>query len=409
MQNKKIEKIKLGFIGLGQRGPGLASNVLNNFKDVDIVAVCDVYADRVDAEAEKVKNSRGYEPKKYTDYNDLLNDENVNVVIISASWEAHIPLAIASMKAKKITALEVGGAYALDDCYKLVKAYEETKTPFMFLENCCYGKKELLVTSLVRKNKMGEVTYCSGAYGHDLRGEICGGLKNRHYRLRNYLIRNCDNYPTHELGPIAKLLNINRGNRMLSLVSMSSKARGLHEYVQDKPEYEFLKDKHFMQGDVVQTLITCADGTLISLKLDTTQPRAYSREFAVRGTKGYYSELGNTLLIEGDDYNHEHDVEEYINNVNKYDEYLPQIWKDITPEKIEAGHGGMDTLMFESFFEAVKNGDEMPIDVYDAAAWMAITCLSESSISRGGVPVEIPDFTDGEWIMREPKDVCDLK
>ena len=404
----QMSKVKLGFIGLGQRGNGLLSNVLHNFKDVEITAVCDNYADRVEQAAKRISDERKTTAAKYVSFEDLLKDENVNTVIISAAWEAHVPVAVAAMRAGKIVGLEVGGAYSVDDCWELVKAYEQTKTPFMFLENCCYGETELLITNMVRKGVFGEVVYCHGSYCHDLRYEICGGIKNRHYRLRNYLTRNCDNYPTHQLGPIAKLLNINRGNRMLSLVSLSSKSRGLEEYVKGKEEYAFLHDKHFAQGDVVQTLIRCADGALISLKLDTTLPRAYSREFSVSGTRAVFNEQGNVLLVDGE-FNHEKGMNEFLNTADKFkDKYLPRIWKDITQEQRDAGHGGMDTFLLQAFFEAILNETEMPIDVYDAAAWMSITCLSEASIAAGGRQMEIPDFTRGKWVLQQPKDVIEF-
>ena len=403
-----MENLKLGFIGLGQRGSGLLYNILRNFTDVDVVAVCDSYEDRTEKAAQNVEKRRGNKPAMYSDYRQLLADENVPIVIISASWEAHVPLAVEAMRAGKITALEVGGAYSVEDCWLLVRTWEETKTPFMFLENCCYGERELLATKLTRTGKLGEVVYCHGSYCHDLRGEICGGVKNRHYRLRNYLIRNCDNYPTHNLGPIAKLLNVNRGNRMLKLVSMGSKSRGLENYVNQNEGYEFLQGKHFAQSDVVTTMITCADGTLITLKLDTTLPRAYSREFTVSGTKGLCSELENTIVLDGDDFNHEASLSKCRDFADKYKDLRPKIWREITEEEIKAGHGGMDTLMLRSFFDAVRNGEEMPIDVYDAASWMVITCLTEASIANGGMPIDIPDFTGGRWVIREPKDVTDL-
>ena len=246
-----MEKIKLGFIGLGQRGNGWLGFILNEWKDdIDVVAVCDSYADRTETAVNDVKKIRGFNAVGYTDADKLLQDKNVDAVIISAAWEAHVPLAVKSMEAGKITALEVGGAYSIDDCRLLVRTYEKTKTPFFFMENCCYGKRELLATGMARKGLLGEIVYCHGAYCHDLREEISYGVKNRHYRLRNYLTRNCDNYPTHELGPIAKLLNINRGNRMVSLVSVSSKARGLEEYVNGRDDLASLKGKRFMQGDI---------------------------------------------------------------------------------------------------------------------------------------------------------------
>lgn len=403
----KVNQIKLGFIGLGNRANVLLRNILALMGDVDVVAGCDNYADRVQDFCALVKEKRGVEPKGYASYQELLADENVNTVIISASWEAHIPLAIASMRAGKITGLEVGGAYAINDCWELVKAYRETKTPFMFLENCCYGKNELLTTNLVRKGIFGEVVYCHGAYCHDLRPQIAEGAAKRHYRLRNYLSRNCENYPTHELGPIAKILNINRGNRMVTLTSVASKARGMHEYLKGKGEPKELLDKNFMQGDVVHSLITCADGSVISIKLDTTLPHFYSREFTVCGTKGTYKEDGDVIYIDGTS-GHGYCNEHYENAKELHEQYLPKEWKTLTKEEIEAGHNGMDTLTLKAFFECAKTGAEMPIDVYDAASWMAITCLSEASIKNNGAPVEIPDFTSGEWVLRDPKDVVDF-
>lgn len=403
-----MEKLKLGFIGLGQRGEVLLNNTLNNFPDVEVVAVCDSYADRSEAAAQKVTEKQGVMPAVYTDHSALLADETVKIVIISASWEAHVPLAVEAMRAGKITALEVGGAYSVEDCWQLVRTWEETKVPFMFLENCCYGEKELLATKLTRMGILGEISYCHGAYCHDLRDEICGGVENRHYRLRNYLTRNCDNYPTHNLGPIARLLNINRGNRMMKLVSMGSKSKGLESYVNSREGYDHLKGQSFAQSDIVTTMITCADGTLITLKLDTTLPRAYSRELTVSGTKGIFSERGNAVLVDGGDYDHNDTIELCRDSADKYKDLLPKIWKDITPEQIAAGHGGMDTLMLRAFFDAVHNAAEMPIDVYDAASWMVITCLSEASIAGGSIPVDIPDFTCGGWETRKAEDVVDL-
>ncbi len=406
-----MERIKLGFIGVGRRGPGQIECILNIFDDVDVVAVCDVYEDRVKTTQEKVKELSGVECRGYTDHKDLLKDEEVQAVIICAAWEAHVPLAIASMKAGKITAIEVGGAYSVDDCWELVRTWEETQTPFMFLENCCYGRNELLANSLVRHGRFGEIVNCHAAYVHDCRHQIADGVGLRHYRMRNYMLRNGDNYPMHGLGPVAKILNINRGNRMVSLVSVASKARGMHEYVTGKAyeKHSDLKDVVWSQGDVVETIITCADGATISLRLDTSLPTPYTREFTVIGTKGRYKEDGNIVYEDCKNYEKGHWLYENIDSAKDYeDEYLPACWQNITPEEVEAGHEGADVLMYKAFFDAVRNNTEMPIDVYDAASWMAITCLSEQSVRTGGHPVEIPDFTRGGWLLRKPKDIVDF-
>ena len=142
------------------------------------------------------------------------------VVCIFSAWENHIPAAIYAMNCGKQVCTEVGGAYSLEDCWSLVETYERTRIHCMMLENCCYDRNEMMVMRMVREGLFGTIVHCEGGYQHDLREEISFGAENRHYRLRNYQNRNCENYPTHELGPIAKILDINRGNRMLSLSSI---------------------------------------------------------------------------------------------------------------------------------------------------------------------------------------------
>lgn len=401
-----MEKVRLGMIGLGQRGYGFIKTILA-CDEAEITAVCDLYADRVEKSIERVKEIRGNTPNGYEDYRELLKDDTVDAVFVVTSWETHIRIAIDSMKAKKITAMEVGGAYDIEECWELVHTYEETKTPFMFMENCCFDKFELLATSLVRAGKLGEIVHCHGAYSHDLRDEITGGYVNRHYRLRNYLTRNCENYPTHELGPIARLLNINRGNQMLSLVSMASKSAGLEEFVKsDKNPDPSLAGKKFAQGDIITTIIKCAGGETITLTLDTTLPKYYSREFTVRGTKGLANQEANMISIEGSENTHAY--AENCNNASKYDKYLPDVWRNITTDELAYGHGGIDFIEFKYFFKSILEGKKPPIDVYDAAAWMCITALSARSIAQGGAPQAIPDFTNGMWTVRSPEDVVDF-
>ena len=412
-----MDKVRFGVIGLGQRGRILTESVLCGMEDVEITAVCDTYKDRCEEVAGIVESKKGKKPVCYTDYNKLLESEFVDAVFVATAWEFHAEIASKAMLKGKITALEVGGAYCAEDCWKLINAYEKTKTPFMFMENCCFDRSEMMITAMARDGLFGEIVHCSGAYGHDCREEITHGASMRHYRMRNYLHRNCDNYPTHELGPIAKLLDINRGNRMVSLVSVASKAAGIKQYIKDNPDTvdRGLLDVDFKQGDIVTTIITCANGETILLKLDTTLPRFYNREITVRGTRGLYEMSGNLVMFNSgklpDDFPPDSKFyTQNINNLDKYEKkYLPDKWKNITKEEIDAGHGGMDAYEFRVFVDAIKKGQEMPIDVYDAASWMSISYLSEMSILKGGTCVECPDFTSGKWLTRERKDVIDFE
>lgn len=395
-----MENIKIGYIGLGCRGISLLKDVVLA-QGERVTAVCDVYEDRAEKGAALVTAARQERPRVYEDYHDVISDENVNTIIIATAWESHAEIAVAAMKAGKAVAMEVGGAYTLEQCYELVKTYEETKTPFMFLENCCFGRREMMVLNMVQKGVLGEIVHCSGGYQHDLRREIAFGRENRHYRLRNYLTRNCENYPTHDLGPIAKVLKINRGNRMITLTSTASKAAGLHEYVmRNKEDDDFLKTARFAQGDIVTTVIRCANGETIVLTLDTTLPRYYSRGFTVRGTKGMYEETTDSIFIDSaEDRSHDFDWrEKCMGNAVKYEaEYEHPVWRQYIKDGVQGTHDGMDWLEFKVFFEALRKNSPMPVDVYDAASWMAITVLSEMSVAKGGAVVDIPDFTSGKW------------
>lgn len=410
-----MKTIRFGVIGLGNRGYSMLRDVLLKFEGVEFVAVCDEYPDRAERAAALVEEKHGVRPAVVTtDYHEVLDTKLVDAVYVATSWETHIRIAIDAMHAGVTAALEVGGAYDLQECYDLVTAYEQTKTPLMLMENCCFAKEELLATALVRAGKLGEIVHCRGAYGHDLRHEISNGNINRHYRLRNYHLRCAENYPTHELGPIARLLNINRGNRMVSLVSVASKAAGLRDYIKDRGEEidPTIRDYEWQQGDVVTTTIRCAGGETIVLTLDTTLPRYYNREFTARGTRGLFEAAPYMVYLDGEPeyFDTTRTLREKIGNAEAYEkEFLPPVWRDADDDASARSHGGIDDIEFEVFFDALRNGKPMPIDVYDAASWMCITALSEASIAQGGQAQAIPDFTHGMWTRRASEDVVPMK
>lgn len=399
-------------IGLGNRGIGLLSEVLLKNPDLEVVALCDVYEDRVERAKEAVHASGG-DALGFLDYKDALALEGISAAFVFTDWSTHTEIAVYAMERGIAVASEVGSEYSLENCYRLVRTQEQTGTPYMFVENCCYGKDELLATAMARRGVFGTVVHCAGSYSHDLRCEISYGKVTRHYRFDNYKSRCCDNYPTHDLGPIAKLLNINRGNRILTVSSFATKAAGLKEYVATREDAtDEMKSTDFKQGDIITTVLTCANGETVLLRLDTTLPRSYSRDFTVRGTKGMYMQDTNTVFLDGDKEDYwepHHYYRDNLGNAAKFeDEYLPALWKNVTPEEMKAGHGGMDWFAYKAFTDALQSGEEMPIDVYDAATWQAVSVLSEISIREGGAPQAMPDFTNDKWFRRPPKDVCPL-
>ena len=378
-----MEKVRVAAVGLGGRGQSVLDGLLLGMDTLRVTVVCDLYEDRVACGAASVERAYGERPFATTDWHAALDPERVDAVLIMSAWESHFPIAYEAMEKGIAVGMEVGGAYTVEDCWRLVRTQERTGTPFMLLENCCYGRREMMVLNMARLGVLGDIVHCSGGYCHDLREEIAYGKENRHYRLRNYLRRNCENYPTHELGPIAQVLNINNGNRLVSLSSAASCARGMHDYILDKkgPEDE-LASAVFAQGDIVTTTIRCAGGQTIVLTLDTTLPRYYSRGFTVRGSKGFYMEDTDSVFIEGIHNQYHLGWKSQWGNAVEFEEkYDHPLWKAYK-DQVRGGHDGMDYLVFRAFVESVKNGTGVPIDIYDAAAWMAVTCRPSMSMTR---------------------------
>ena len=411
------EKIKIGYIGLGRRGYHIMKDFILKMNDVEVVSVCDIDPNTFDRTLALFSEAGKPLPKATTNYREIADDATVDAVVIMTGWNGHIEPAIASLKAGKYTAIEVGCAYDLSECFELLSAHEETGAPLMMLENICYGRRELMATRMAREGIFGEIVQCSGGYHHYLndcdllKPNANGEINYDHYRIKEYVKRNAEQYPTHELGPISKLLRINRGNRMLTLASHGTAAKGLADYVSRKlPADNPFANTTFVQSDIVDTFITCAGGETIHLTLDTTLPRPfYSRAFTVRGTRGMCVESAKnvcTYYIDGLEgmvhdkvFNNEEEMFE------KYDHPLHEKYK------AEGGpigsHDGCDWLVLRAFFESVKQGIDTPIDAYDTVLWLAIGPLSEQSLARGGAAVDIPDFTKGKWIRREaaPKSV----
>lgn len=395
---KEKQAAKLGIIGLGPRGHGLVRTMTRVGK-IEIKVICDTNPDTFE-DIFQIFDEEGLKrPETCTDYTELLGRQDIEGVVIATHWITHTLLTIAAMKAGKYAGVEVGGAASIEECWQLVRTYEETGVPCMFLENCCYGKYEMMVLNMIKKGLFGEVVHCECGYGHDLREHLVGGYPPPSNRLYNNMHRNGDLYPTHGVGPIAKMLNINRGNRFVSLVSMASKAAGLKDWIKKNREPGHgLANYDFVKGDVVQTLIKCAHGETVLVTHNVTLPRPYSRFNIIQGTNAVYMEDKMGIYIDGKS---EEEAWEPIDDY--YEEYGHPLWKEFEARGVKGGHGGMDHLVLEAFADSIIHKTNTPIDVYDMAAWMAITVLSEQSVCMGSSPLPFPDFTSGKWINREDK------
>jgi len=418
--NLQKEKIRFGFIGVGLRGQVHLEECIKR-KDVEVIAICDPdtgsaiprskkIVEKYYGSADKVQvYSNGEE-----DFLNLLKRADIDAVIISTPWEWHSIQGIAAMRAGKSVGLEVGGAADIQECWDLVEIQEQTGVRFFGMENVCYRRDVMAVLNMVRQGVFGELLHLQGGYQHDLRkvkfndgkqfyggGVEFGekGISEARWRTNHSVRRNGDLYPTHGLGPVGTMVNINRGNRLMTLSSMATKPRGLHKYIFENGGKDHPNSKvEFKLGDVVTTSITTANGETILLSHDTSSPRPYSLNFRVQGTNGLWMDDLKSLYIENISPK-PHRWESADPYLQKYDHPL---WKKYAEDAKDAGHGGMDFFVINSFIECLKRGTPCPLDVYDLATWYAITPLSEKSIAQGGQVQQIPDFTKGKWTNRKP-------
>ena len=413
---KSVEKLNIGMIGVGLRGTNHLKNLLLR-DDINIVAICDIDPSRTSLAKEMILNKGSKELKVFGkndyDYRNLLALSDVDAVIIATPWLWHTRMAKDAMLAGKYAGLEVSAANTMEECWDLVNTHEETGSHLMLLENVNYRRDVMAVLNMVRQNVFGELVHFRCGYQHDLREvkfnngkQPYGGgvefgekaISEAKWRTQHSLLRNADVYPTHGVGPIAAMSDINRGNRFMSLTSTASKGIGLHNYIVKKGgENHPNANLKFKQGDVITSTIETANGETIIVTHDCNLPRPYSLGFRVQGEHGLWEVDGNRIYIEGKSAPHE--WEQADKWLEKYDHPL---WKKYGELANGAGHGGMDFFVMNAFVESAKQKVSPPMDAYDAAAWSAITPLSEISIENNGEPQDFPDFTRGNWVKRTP-------
>ncbi len=412
----KNTKLRMGFIGVGFRGQGHLARALER-NDIDVIAICDIQQRMMNMALAQVTRSGKARPQVILEgplgYKKMLENKDIDAVVISTPWEWHAPMCLDAMNAKKYVACEVNVAMTVEECWELVHTSERTGMPLMMLENVCYRRDVMAVMNMVRQNIFGELIHMQAGYQHDLRGVKFNDGKDplgagaefgekafseAQWRTQHSVYRDGDLYPTHGIGPVSMMLNINRGNRFTQLSSYSTKSRGLHEYIVKMGGESHPNAKvKFKLGDVVTTMIKTSNEETVLLQHDTNLPRPYSLGFRVQGTNGIWMDVNKSIFVEGQSKEHGRweDAQAWL---DKYDHPL---WKKFAEDAAGAGHGGMDWFVFNAFVEAAKQRVQTPQDVYDAVTWCAISPLSEASIAQGGAPVEFPDFTNGKWMYRK--------
>ncbi len=399
-----IPVVKVGFVGVGGMGSAHVQNYLN-MDNVQVKAICDIVPEKVERAQKWVEEAGQPRPTGYSrgprDFQRMCETEDLDLVMTATPWEWHVPVCVAAMKAGKHAATEVPAAISVDECWQLVETAEKTRRHCVMMENCCYDRIELMTLHMVRRGLLGEILHGEGAYNHDLRGVKFSPEGEGLWRRQHSWKRNANLYPTHGLGPVAQCMNVNRGDAFDVLVSLSSPARGLHEYAvatfgPDSPQAK----ERFALGDVNTSMILTKNGKTITVVHDTDLPRPYTRIHMVQGTKGIAQKWPDQVYVEGR--SKPHTWEPFDNYAAEYEHPL---WTALAAKGEGRGHGGMDFIEDYRLVECLRTGRPTDYDVYDAAAWSAVTDLSERSVARRGQPQAFPDFTRGLWKSAKPLEI----
>lgn len=421
LRTPKLERVRVGFIGLGARGSGHLGSILK-IEGADVTALCDTHQPTLDSAVKRVVDAGRPQPATFGNgpdaYKKMLERNDVDIVYIATPWELHTPQALDVMKAGKHAFTEVPAAISTEDCWALVDTAEKTQRHCMMLENVNYGREELMVLNMVRHGLFGDLLHGEAAYIHELRGQMndvehgTGSWRTLHYARRNGNL-----YPTHGLGPVAQYMGINQGDRFDYLSSVSSPALGrkLNAQKHFPADHKWNQIKEWRCGDINTTIIKTVKGRSIMVQWDETSPRPYTRHNLIQGTRGAFAGFPNRIALE---YKKEElppaiqkalgaktamNYHEWDQNMGPWFEaYDHPLYKRTAEAARGGGHGGMDFIMNWRIIYCLRNGEPLDQTVYDAAAWSVIGPLSEASVAQRSRSMDVPDFTRGVWERTPP-------
>lgn len=403
LTSEPMQTVRIGVVGLGMRGE-FAVQRLTFVPGAQITAICDIEPDRTQRSRQWLVDNGHQEPACFSgepeSWKGLCERDDVDLVYICTDWLNHANIGLYAMEHGKHTAIEVPAALNLEEIWALINTSERTRKHCMMLENCVYDFFEMNALAMAQKGLFGEIVHAEGSYNHNL--DPFWDEYWHSWRLEYNKTHRGDVYPTHGIGPVCQALNIHRGDRMTTLVAMDTDAFNGPRIVESRGE-EPCPD--FKNGDVTCSLIRTVKGKTILIEHDVLTPRPYSRMYQLVGTDGYAAKYPVNQFCLRENLSAE------ANSIGKEKVLVGDAAKELqaqynaailTPElealaKKVGGHGGMDFIMDYRLVYCLLNGLPLDMDVYDLAEWCCVSELSRISIENGCVPVEVPDFTRGEW------------
>ena len=411
----KLETVRVGFVGLGGRGPWAVKRYAH-IPGVEIVALCDYEEARAEKTQSELRN-RGLKPADIyfgpKGYEELCKRDDIDLVYVATDWNHHFPIAKFAMENGKHAAIEVPAAMNLAQCWELIDLAEKTRLHCFILENCCYDYYEMNALAMAQDGVFGEIVRAEGAYIHTLDGAWDNywrdpndnDVNDLHWRLKYNKENRGDIYSTHGLGPVAQCMNIHRGDRFTTLVAMDTESFAGKAAVKRKTGKEC---EDFRNGDHTTTLMRTAQGKVVEIQHNVMTPQPYNRLFKLTGTKGYATKYPTPEFALSGEALKGTDAPQ-MDNLNAH-KFMDAKQKDVLMKKYyhpilteygekgrSMGHGGMDYIMDARLVYCLQHGLPLDIDVYDMAEWCCLAELGALSMDNNCAAVSFPDFTRGHW------------
>lgn len=400
----KLDVVRIGVIGLGNRGSGTV-NRLACIEGVEIKALCDLVPEKVTRALESI-SPLGHKPDLYSenenDWKKVCERKDIDLIAVVTPWPLHTPMCTYAMEHEKHAYTELPAAITIEECWKLVETSERTRKHCVQMSNNCHAGLSAVLLNMIRQGFFGDIIHGEGAYIHDIIRNIFSYKYEDMWRLKANMNKHGNLYPQHGLVPIIQMMDINYGDKMDFLVSVSTdefmiKDPEVANDLWKEQEIRSIFEGNTYRGNMNITVIRTNKGRTIMMQHDTSSPRPNVRFNLISGTKGVY-EAGPPRIAKS------HDgwlpESEFKALVEKYTPAITKRFAEIIQEAKGVKHGHSYHSVSPTdwrLIDCLRNGLPMDMDVYEAAVSSSIIPLSIWSVANGSAPVEVPDFTSGAW------------
>lgn len=370
------KKMNVAIIGLGFGAEFIP--IYQRHPHANMYAVCQ----RSEDKAKTVAAQFGIE-KYYTDYDELLEDDNIDAVHINTPIPDHAIQSIKALKAGKHVACTVPMATTVEECRQIVELVEQTGLTYMMMETVVYAREFLFMKELYDKGELGKLQFLKASHQQDMDGwpNYWPGLPPMHYA-------------THCVGPVVGIAKLVAES--VSCFGSGTIREELHAHYNSPFAVESAHIR-FQDSDLTAHVYRSL--------FDTA--RQYRESFEVYGSK----KSVEWPLVEGKPLvvhtakKPEHEIPEEV-VCPDYAHLLPESIQPFTTGGVYdegdnqhlsftqgAGHGGSHPHLVHAFVDALIKGTSPFPNARQSANITCVGILAHESAMRGGETIKMPDFT----------------